>query len=219
VAVKLTCAGIITPLRIERRMELRADEPFVRSTHRLTNVGFEPLPFLWGIHPGIAIRPGARISVPGATGVFHEGYPSLGLTPGQRFTWPTLPAADGPIDLSVARPPEPPSWELVFVEDLSAGWLAVTDPQSRSGFAMAFDCTVLPVVWLWGVYGGWRGLYAVALEAWTAHPPRLDEVIAAGRARLLKPGEILETEVRLIAVEGLASVSHVAPDGAVLGDV
>lgn len=218
VAVELSCAGIITPLRIDRRMELRAGESFVRSTHRLTNVGYEPVPFMWGIHPGIAARPGARIQVPGSTGIFHEGHPALGLAPGTRFGWPNLPAVGGPIDLSVARPPDPPSWELVFVDGLTAGWLAVTDPASRSGFAMSFDPAVFPVAWLWGVYGGWRGLYTVALEAWTAYPPRLDEVIAAGRARSLEPGASLATEVRFIAFDGIGSVAEVSPDGAVRGD-
>lgn len=218
VAVELSCAGIITPLRIDRRMELRAGEPFIRSTHRVTNVGPEPVPFMWGIHPGIAVRPGARIQVPGAVGIFHEGHPDLGLAAGTRFSWPYLPAAGGSIDLSVARPPDPPSWELAFIEDLSAGWLAVTDPASRSGFAMSFDPEVFPVAWLWGVYGGWRGLYTVALEAWTAHPPRLDEVIAAGRARTLEPGEHLETELRFIAVQGIASVAEIGSDGTVRGE-
>ena len=217
VAVELTCAGIITPLQIVRRMELRADEPFVRSRHRLTNLGYAPLRFMWGIHPGISVRPGARIEVPGSSGVFHEGHPDLGIDAGARFTWPHLPSRDGPIDLSVARPPEPPSWELVFIDDLSAGWLAATDPESRSGFAMTFDRSVFPVAWLWGVYGGWRGIYAVALEAWTAQPARLDDVIAAGRERVLDPGESLETELRFIAYEGITSVTDITPDGVVRG--
>jgi len=218
VAVELSCGGIISPLRIDRRMELRAGESFVRSMHRLTNVGYAPVPFMWGIHPGLAVRPGARIQVPGAVGTFHEGHPDLGLEQGTTFAWPQLPAATGPIDLSVARSADPPSWELAFVDQLSAGWLAVTDPTSRTGFAMSFDLAVFPVAWLWGVYGGWRGLYAVALEAWTAHPPRLDEVIAAGRARTLEPGQSLETEVRFIAFEGIDSVAEVSPQGLVRGE-
>lgn len=218
VSVGLGCAGIITPLRIDRRMELRAGESFVRSNHRLTNVGYAPVPFMWGIHPGFAVRPGARIQVPGTTGTFHEGHPDLGLEAGTTFPWPHLPAVTGSIDLSVARPPDPPSWELAFVDGLTAGWLAVTDPQSRSGLALSFDPAVFPVAWLWGVYGGWRGLYTVALEAWTAHPPRLDEVITAGRARSLEPGESLETEVRFIAFDGIGSVTDVGPDGVVRGD-
>ena len=73
VAVELGCAGIITPFRIERRMELRAGESFVRSSHRLTNVGYEPMPFMWGIHPGLAIRPGALVQVPGTDGDVPRG--------------------------------------------------------------------------------------------------------------------------------------------------
>jgi len=218
VAVDLSCAGIISPLRLDRRMELRAGESFVRSTHRMTNLGYEPFAFMWGIHPGLAVRPGARIQVPGAVGTFHEGHPNLGIAQGTRFAWPHLPAANGPIDLSVARAPDPPSWELAFVDELTAGWLAVTDPTSRSGFAMSFDPKIFPVAWLWGVYGGWRGLYTVALEAWTAHPPRLDEVIAAGRARTLEPGGSLETEVHFIAFEGIDAVAEVSSQGVVRGE-
>lgn len=217
--VDLRAGGIITPLRIERRMELRAGEAILRSRHRLTNVGQEPIHFMWGIHPGLAIRPGARIQVPAAEGVFADGHPHLRVAPGTRFAWPRLPLGDGgSIDLSVARPPDPPSWELAYLDGLSAGWVAVTDPETRSGFAMSFDPAIFPVSWLWGVYGGWRGIYAVALEAWTSYPARLDEAIEAGRQRTLGPGEVLETEVRFVAYEGLASVSGVTADGRVDGE-
>ena len=216
--IDLAASGIITPLRIERRMELRADEAILRSRHRLTNVGPLPIDFIWGIHPGLAIRPGARIQVPATGGVVAEGHPELGLTPGMRFEWPRAPRRQGgSIDLSVAPPPTPPSWVLSYLDGLAAGWLAVTDPGTRSGFAMSFDPAVLPVVWQWGVYGGWRGIYALALEAWTSYPARLDEAIAAGRHRTLGPGEVLETEVRFIAYEGLTSVTEVTADGRVDG--
>lgn len=216
VVVLLTCGGIITPLRIERWMELRAGESFVRSRHWLTNVGHESVDYMWGIHPGLAIRPGARIQTPAARGVFAEGHAELGIEPGTEFSWPNLQLPGGrAIDLSVARAPDPPSWELTFLTGLSAGWLAVTDPATGTGFAMTFDPAVLPVVWLWGVYGGWRGIYTVALEAWTSYPARLDQAIAAGRHRTLGPGQTFETEVRLIAFEGVSSVSRVDLDGRV----
>lgn len=217
--VDLSADGVITPLRLERRMELRAGEPFLRSRHRLTNIGTEPVPFMWGIHPGLAIRPGARIDVPAAQGVLAEAHPALGVAPGTAFAWPNLAAPTGTpdLDLSVAPSGDPPTWLFVHLDGLAAGWLAVTDPPTRSGFAMAFDPSVLPAVWLWGVYGGWRGIYALALEAWTSSPARLDEAIAAGRHRTLRPGETLETEVRFIVYEGLSGVREVTLDGRVVG--
>jgi galactose mutarotase-like enzyme len=216
VSVELRAAGVITPVVAERRMELRADRPFVVSTHRLTNVGYKPVPLMWGIHPGIAVRPGSRIDVPGRRGTFWEGDPAP-VASGASFEWPRLPAADREVDLSECPPPEPPTWHLSFVDELSAGWLSVTDPQSRSGFAMTFDPDVFSCVWVWGVYGGWRGLYTVAVEPWTAWPPRLDQVIDAGRATVLEPGETLETNVRFIAHTGFRSVATIDADGLVHG--
>ena len=140
VRVHLWVSGIITPLRVDRWMELHADERHVRSRHRLTNLSDAPLDLMWGVHPGLAIRPGSRITIPARTGIFWEGHPELGMAPGATFAWPHLPTPDGRrIDLSTARSPDPPSWELVFATDLSAGWLAVTDPPTASGFAMTFD--------------------------------------------------------------------------------
>ena len=149
--------------------------------------------------------------------MYAEGHAAHGVASGTEFDWPTLPAAGGPLDLGVARQPDPPRWELTYATRLSGGWLAVTDPDG-SGFGVAFDERVFPVVWVWGVWGGWRGLYTLAVEPWTAWPAKLDEVIAAGRQRTLGPGETLETELRYVAYEGMAAVSGIHGDGRVSGE-
>jgi len=217
--VHVWAEGIITPLRLDRWLELRPGEPVLRGRHRATNVGFEPVDFIWGVHPGYAIRPGGRVQAPAMEGVFWEGHPDLKAAQGLTYPWPNFPLEDGRvIDMSVARPPDPPSWDLHFLNGLREGWLAVTDPESKSGMALAFDPEVFKTVWLWGVYGGWRGIYTMAFEAWTSWPGRLDQAIEAGRHRTLAPGESLETEVSYIAYEGVRSVSHVEPDGRVVGE-
>jgi galactose mutarotase-like enzyme len=215
-AVHLWAEGVITPLRIDRWLELVPDSAVLHARHRLTNVGLEPVDFAWGIHPGIAVRPGSRIDVPARRGVYAEGHEADGIEPGTEFDWPILPSAAGSLDLSVARGTHPPSWELTYATQLAGGWLAVTD-HDGSGFGVAFDERVFPVVWVWGVWGGWRGLYTVAVEPWTAWPARLDEVISAGRQRRLKPGETIETELRYVAYEGMATVSGIDGDGRVSG--
>lgn len=217
--VHLWAEGIITPLRLDRWLELRPGEPVLRGRHRISNVGYLPTDFIWGIHPGFAVRPGARIQAPAAVGVFWDGHPSLGASPGLAYRWPEFPLGDGRvIDNSVARPPDPPTWDFHFLSDLTEGWLAVTDPVLRSGMALAFDPEVFTTIWLWGVYGGWRGIYAVAFEAWTSWPARLDEAIEAGRHRSLSPGESIETEVSYIAYEGFRSVTRVDRTGEVWGE-
>ena len=72
-----------------------------------------------------------------------------------------------------------------------------------------FDRDVFPHAWLWQVYGGWRGHHHVALEAWTSHPMEIGAAVEAGRARVLRPGEELGTEVAFVLHRGLDAVSHV----------
>jgi hypothetical protein len=78
-----------------------------------------------------------------------------------------------------------------------------------------FDDSVFPVVWLWLVYGGWRGYQHAIMEPWTGYPSPLAEAVAAGRARTLEPGDTLETELAAVVYGGVKSVSRLAADGSV----
>ncbi|MEK6719675.1 MAG: DUF4432 family protein, partial [Chloroflexota bacterium] len=100
-----------------------------------------------------------------------------------------------------------------WATDLADGWLALTDTVTRRGVVLTFDRQVFPHAWLWQVYGGWRAHHHVALEPWTSHPQRLEDAVAAGRARLLAPGETLETEVAFVLFEGLEQVGSVSHAG------
>jgi galactose mutarotase-like enzyme len=96
-----------------------------------------------------------------------------------------------------------------WATDLPAGWLALTDTSSGRGVAIVFDRDIFPHAWLWQVYGGWRGHHHVALEPWTSLPMQLESAEAAGRARILQPGEALETDVAFAVFSGLDAVTEV----------
>ena len=68
---------------------------------------------------------------------------------------------------------------------------------------------------MWLVYGGWRDLYAVALEAWNGFPAKLTDALSIGRCSHLAPGEHIETTTALIAYSGLESVKSVSAEGIV----
>ena len=80
---------------------------------------------------------------------------------------------------------------------------------------MCFDKELFPVVWLWLVYGGWRDYYHAIAEPWTGYPSPLAEAVAAGHARVLNAGEVLETEVSAVLYGGVQSVSRLHADGSV----
>ena len=214
----ITATGVATmaPAQLERTLELRGDEPVLRAHYRLTNLDVRPLTFLWGIHPAFAVTPAHRIDLPG-----HEmlvgvsSGPSMGEV-GTAYTWPNQPDPTAPTGSRDARRVRPAS-DAVFgghwATDLPEGWLALTDTSSGRGVAISFDRAVFPHAWLWQVYGGWRGHHHLCLEPWTGHPMQLEAAQAAGRARILQPGESLETDVAFVLYEGLDAVGTVQQHG------
>jgi galactose mutarotase-like enzyme len=205
-----------------RRLELRAGEGILRARYRIENLDVRPLPFTWGIHPAFAVTPAHRIDHPGSAmlvGVSSD--PSLGVAEAT-YRWPDLPdpsLAGGVRDARRVRPREDAVFGGHWATDLTDGWLALTDTAARRGLAIVFDRAVFPHAWLWQVYGGWRGHHHVALEAWTSMPMELEGAQAAGRACILEPGGVLETEVAFVLYAGLDGVAAVrrVGDGFVVG--
>jgi galactose mutarotase-like enzyme len=201
----------ITPARWERRLRLERDSPALRVRYCLENTGFAPFDFNWGIHPAQAISPAHRFDVPARSAEVDEnGGGTLG-TKGDRYEWPRF----GQLDVRYALGPDARCFALHYLTELREGWVACTDTAARRGFGLCFDRDVFPVVWLWLVYGGWRGYYHAIMEPWTGYPSPIAEAVAAGRARVLEPGERLETEVSAVVYGGVESVSALRPDGGV----
>ena len=210
--IRATGLGTIAPARLERTLELRDGEAVLRASYRLTNLDLRPLPFIWGIHPCFAVTATHRIDAPAdAMLVGVSSGPSMGVV-GSTYAWPDQPdrtAADGRRDVRRVRPASDAVFGGHWATDLRRGWLALTDTATHRGVAMAFSTDVFPHAWLWQVYGGWRGHHHLCLEPWTSHPMQLGEAQAAGRARILQPGESLETEVAFVLFGGLDRVASV----------
>lgn len=209
-AITASGFGTIAAARFERRLWLRADEPILRAHYRIDNLDVRPLPFTWGIHPAFAVTPSHRIDHPGRemlVGVSSD--PSMGVA-GDRYRWPELPDASlpsGARDMRRVRPRDDAAFGGHWATDLPEGWLALTDTSTGRGVAIVFDRTVFPHAWLWQAYGGWRGHHHLALEPWTSHPMQLEAAQATCQARILQPGESLETDVAFVLFSGLDAVA------------
>jgi hypothetical protein len=60
-----------------------------------------------------------------------------------------------------------------------------------------FDRERCPWLWLWIVYGGWRGYHHVIVEPWTSCPVNLAETVRQNTALRLQPGRTFAAEVSL----------------------
>jgi hypothetical protein len=217
--VSLTCSleTPITPARYTRTLTLSGDSPVLRSDIRLEHVGTMPFDYLLGTHPSLAISPAHRWDVPVRDVVVDEfgGECRLGER-GDRYTWPYLTLKDGTkVDVRRIQGPELKSFGLHYCAPLLAGWTACTDTAAKRGFGLVFDPEVFKVVWLWQVFGGWRGYYHAAMEAWTSAPGTLADAVKAGTARVMNPGEVLETTVHAVLYGGVDSVGDLQAVGSV----
>jgi len=208
----------ISPLRVERWMTLRRDEPVVHMRHRITNLSHLPFEFLWGIHPCWDVSPSTRFDLPADEMLIEDSAPEARLGPkGTRYTWPYATEASTGRAVDMRQMPAPDSGfgEFQFATGLQAGWLAVTDTKRRAGAGLAFPKEIFKAAWLWTCAGNWRGYYVGALEAWTGYPQKLHDAVDHGVYTSLAGNGVLECETALVAYSGVKSVSYLGGDGTV----
>src|SRR5438034_5475889 len=193
--VALSAFGPISPVRAVKTVTLAAGSPMVRMRYELTNLGPMPLDFIWGTHPALEPTPHMILRLPAKTGIVGlASDPSLGI-PGQRYSWPILETSSGRTDMSRVQGIEARVFCGHYGTDLERGWYAVEDTQSGQGFLLRFPVDQCPYLWMWLVYGGWRGYHHVILEPWTSFPVHLAEAVKQNTHRHLHPGEKFSLEL------------------------
>ena len=180
------------PCLMERWVSLGRDALELRVRYRLSNLGVQPVPFVWNVHVAHAIHPGSRVHLPTKTVAAVPPYAGRVEPDRGDVGWP---ASGGDTDLSLLPAPDSGLTEYFVTRDLDDGWCAVTHPQLGIGLGLTFDRSVFPGVWLFGAYGGWRGHYFLLTEPSTGAPGSLADNVAAGFAAELAAGESLVTEV------------------------
>ncbi len=215
-ALHMERAGVVTPTRVQKTISLSADEPLLRFGTTIVNDGPQPLDYLWKLHPALAISPASRIDLPARRVLIDEGFRDRLGPQAESFIWPHAIGRDGvSFDMRQIPPPDAATCDFFYATELDAGWCALTDAAALAGFGLAFDPQVFSSVWVFGAYGGWRGLYTAILEPSTGYPYRLEDAIARGTASRIAAGGRLSTEVTAVLYHGVDAVTHIGADGSV----
>lgn len=193
--VKLAAFGPISPVRAEKTVTVMASSPVLRVKYEITSLGVLPLEFIWGTHPALEAHENLILRIPAKTGIVGQATdPRLG-TPGQRYAWPMLESSAGVTDMSRIQGVEAKIACGHYATDLQAGWYAVEDARTGNGFLLQFPLEQCPFLWMWLVYGGWRGYYHIVIEPWTSYPNKLAEAVQQNTHCILRPGEKFSIKV------------------------
>jgi hypothetical protein len=159
----MSCCGVGLPFLFRRTMTIAADSPAIHLDYRVDNLSDSPMPFIWCIHPIMAIEPGMGIVFPENTTVKIAsgvgGYPG---TSGDTFTWPKMDFP-GAAALDLARIPDPavtgyePIGVKLHTEALREGWAALRSADDKEGFRFTFDLEEIRHVAMWLNFGAWSG--------------------------------------------------------------
>lgn len=220
-----------SPYFLQRTMTLKQNEPLLLIEESLTNEGREPLEYMWGHHPAFGapfLSENCRIDLPAGDLIIETipGAAGTRLKGGGQHRWPWVREEDGPaVDFSRADPPGIEQEDLGYVVNLPEGWYAITNQDTRVGFAMSWSLETFPYLWIWRNFNmrtgyPWYGqVYTLALEPWSSYPSSgLVAAIDNGTAVKIAPGETHTAELRAFAYKGLQRVTNVSPGGEVSGE-
>lgn len=164
----------LTPFQFERALTLCGS--CVTVDYTLTNCSEAPQPYLWSMHPLLALAPGDQLELP------DEAAPLLRNEP-----WLA----------SLEFPPAANQCGKVFVHPLRVGRAAVFNPRTGDRLGFEWDATNCNTLGIWLTRGGWNGQHHFALEPGTSPHDSLAEAARAGQCPVLSPHETRSWSVRL----------------------
>jgi hypothetical protein len=203
--VRFTTRCRETTFELERTLRVDDAKPELEIESVATNVGDEPAHFVWGQHCVLGpplLEDGCRLELPARTIVTRPELwepETAALVPGQLQAWPNaLLRAGGTTDLREIPGPERRSHDDMYVGDLEATWLALSNPRLGLTFRLEWEPAELAWVILWQAYGGadappLTGSYALGVEPWTSRL-NLEDAVASGEAIELAPGGRFATQ-------------------------
>ncbi len=215
-----------SPLSLERTMRLERGRAALFIRERLTNEAPVEFAIMWGHHPAFGepfVDDSCVVHTPASKVEVMDYHPNGLWQPGGDYDFPMVPdRRTGQLrDITQVLPRHTGTVDVVFFKGLAEGWYGLTNRRLKVGFGMAWDRELFRYLWMWQVYGGhtdypWYGrTYNCALEPFTGYPPAgIRRAIDNGTARIMQPGETIDTELVAVAYEG-EGVRRVRADGTV----
>lgn len=220
-AVRLSTDLVRFPLRVDKRLSLREDEPVLRVEWEVENLGEEEVEFAWVQHIVFGrpvVGPGMRVDTR-PTGCLAGDYGNSRIAPMSEFLWPRAPSREGPpIDLSL-EPDGAKRFEDGVYLKMEEPWYALRNTKLGITVGVSWDSAVFPYLWYWlnnGVLGypWWGRSYNLGLEPSSSPGEHgLRGYVERGNALHLRDGGSLKAHLSISLEHGAEPVTDVDGEG------
>ena len=214
VSLKTRVRTYRSPLTLERTLSTKKGIASLFIHERLVNEADIEYAVIWGHHPALGVPfldESCVVDTPAKKVEVLAFHPNGLWVPGGDYDFPMVPnrRSGKPQDIRQVLPVSTRSVDVVFFKELKEGWYTIRNPKLKVGFGMSWDASLFKYLWMWQVYGGhndypWYGrTYNVALEPFSSYPPAgVPNAIQNGSALILKPNQVIDTDLAAIAFEG-----------------
>lgn len=183
----------LSGLHYQKTIRLDPQGPYIQLDHKVRNDAPDTRHFLWKLHPALRIEPGDAVVTNARTArVVDPAYSRF--TDMADFVWPHVEGTD-----ASRIPKKGNDVDFFFLWDAARSEMGMESGSKKSLFNIIYDATVFPYQWYFASYGGFLDHYTAVLEPCTAMPMSVNEAAALGQCTVLRPGQILETSVRIYA--------------------
>ncbi len=209
-SLRLTSRMNVVPATCSKEFRLLADGATLVVRYVIRSEESVPFHFLFKQHLPIRLTPECKLRLPGGRVRAVDASFGSRVSSPREFDWPHAPASDRITDLQEIPAESSRQREFLYVRELPEPWCGVDDHRMAASIRMRFDGKMLPYVWLFLTYGGWRDYYTAVLEPCTNLPKDLSEAVRLGQSARLEPGQEFATHVS-VTVASLLPNRHVAP--------
>lgn len=216
--LRLSSKTPISGVCVEKCLSLVGDEARLQVAYAIRNLTSIELPFIFALHPAMAVSEGFRIDFPPMSVDREPSYPGSLTGAPASFSWPFAPCDGKSTDLRTVCAPLSREVYFLYGHGYHDGWCAITDPSSRFTAGFTFSPEVFRSCWIFATYGGWRGYHVALLEPCTSRPQQIETAMEKGHAARLPPDGTWSTTMTFVAQEGLTSVGGLASDGMFRGE-
>jgi hypothetical protein len=150
---------------------------------------------LWKLHAALQIEAGDRLITNAKFGQVVDPVYSR-FTQLDPFFWPSIEDTDASI-----VPAKSDTVDFFYLYEVPDCEMLLLSNEEKHLFSYRYDPAVFPYQWYFASYGGFLGHYTAILEPCTNMPMSVNEAKAKGQCMVLKPGEELNTTVRIYAGE------------------